>query len=116
MNDDINYVVSFGRKLMQIVIEGEGQVCNGAVFLGFFALTLVGFVEMFDYTCPHCRATHKAIHGAMERFGDDLAIVALPVPLNRACNSAVTSNHSKHAEACKIAKIAVALWRPATAV
>jgi len=69
------------------------------------------FVEMFDYTCPYCRATHQALRGAMERYGDDLAIVALPVPLDGACNRAVTSAIPQHAEACEIAKLAVAVWR-----
>src|SRR5579863_5426117 len=44
------------------------------------------FIEMFDYTCPYCRATHQAVRGAMEHFGDNLAIIALPVPLDSACN------------------------------
>jgi protein-disulfide isomerase len=69
------------------------------------------FVEMFDYTCPYCRATHQAVHGAMERYGNDLAIVALPVPLDGACNRAVTTTNPQHAEACEIARIAVAVWR-----
>jgi protein-disulfide isomerase len=69
------------------------------------------FVEMFDYTCPYCRATHQAVRGAMEHFGDDLAIVALPVPLDAACNRSVTQTAPEHAEACEIAKIAVAVWR-----
>ncbi len=69
------------------------------------------FVEMFDYTCPYCRATHQAVRGAMEHFGDDLAIIALPVPLDQACNRTVTSTAPEHAEACEIAKIAVAVWR-----
>ena len=69
------------------------------------------FVEMFDYTCPYCRATHQAVHGAMEHFGDDLAIIALPVPLDSACNRNVGYTAAEHAEACEIAKIAVAVWR-----
>ncbi|MEZ6062559.1 MAG: thioredoxin domain-containing protein [Planctomycetaceae bacterium] len=68
------------------------------------------FVEMFDYTCPHCRNTHVAVQGAFERYGDDLAVIALPVPLNRACNSAA-SGGSEHASACELAKLAVAVWR-----
>jgi protein-disulfide isomerase len=69
------------------------------------------FVEMFDYTCPYCRATHQAVRGAMEHFGDDLAIIALPVPLDAACNRAITYTAPEHAEACELAKIAVAVWR-----
>jgi protein-disulfide isomerase len=69
------------------------------------------FVEMFDYTCPYCRATHQAVRGAMEHYGDDLAILALPVPLDSACNRNVGYTAAEHAEACEIAKIAVAVWR-----
>ncbi|MGD9858070.1 MAG: vitamin K epoxide reductase family protein [Planctomycetaceae bacterium] len=69
------------------------------------------FVEMYDYTCAHCRATHQAILGAKQRYGDDLAIVSLPVPLNRACNPTVKTDHPSHADACEVARIAVAVWR-----
>ena len=67
------------------------------------------FVEMFDYTCPHCRNTHFAIAGAMKQYGDDLAILVLPVPLESGCNPTVTG--SGHAGACELARIAIAVWR-----
>ncbi len=69
------------------------------------------FVEMFDYTCPHCRNTHKAIHGAMDKYGDDLAIICLPVPLDGKCNNRFPINNGKHAEACEVARIAIGVWR-----
>ena len=69
------------------------------------------FVEMFDYTCPHCRNTHKAIHGAMEKYGDDLAIICLPVPLDGKCNNRFPINNGKHHEACEVARIAIGVWR-----
>lgn len=69
------------------------------------------FVEMFDYTCPHCRNTHKAIDGAFKKFGDDLAIVALPVPLDGSCNDTVTNTSSSHRNACELARLSVAVWR-----
>jgi uncharacterized membrane protein/protein-disulfide isomerase len=67
------------------------------------------FVEMYDYTCPHCRNTQHAIKGAMAQYGDDLAIVVLPVPLDSSCNDAASGGG--HAGACDLAKIAVAVWR-----
>ena len=67
------------------------------------------FVEMFDYTCPHCRNTHHAIKGAFENYGDRLAILALPVPLERACNDAASGGG--HAGSCDLAKISIAVWR-----
>lgn len=69
------------------------------------------FVEMFDYTCPHCRNTHRAVKGAFQRFGDDLAIIALPVPLDRKCNSAARSSGGTHRDSCEISRIAVGVWR-----
>src|SRR5580704_8569963 len=100
-------------KKRRIVTVGGGQVS-----LDIRHWPLLGkpdakyvFVEMFDYTCPYCRATHQAVRGAMEHFGDDLAIIALPVPLDAACNRSVTQTAPEHAEACEIAKIAVAVWR-----
>lgn len=69
------------------------------------------FVEMFDYTCPHCRNTHRAVKGAFKRFGDDLAIIALPVPLDRKCNSAARSSGGTHRDSCEISRIAVGVWR-----
>ncbi len=67
------------------------------------------FVEMFDYTCPHCRNTHHAISGAQKQYGNDLAIFALPVPLENACNPSVTG--AGHSGACEMAKIAISVWR-----
>jgi protein-disulfide isomerase len=67
------------------------------------------FVEMFDYTCPHCRNTHNAIKGAFENYGDRLAILALPVPLERACNDAASGGG--HPGSCELAKISIAVWR-----
>ncbi len=67
------------------------------------------FVEMFDYTCPHCRNTHNAIKGAFSQFGDQLAVIALPVPLERSCNPAAKGNG--HPGACEQARLAVAVWR-----
>lgn len=69
------------------------------------------FVEMFDYTCPHCRATHQsAIRELRRRYGENIAIVALAVPLNAKCNNTVTQTHAHHAEACELAELAVAVW------
>ena len=69
------------------------------------------FVEMFDYTCPHCRTTSKAVFAAKENMGDDLAVIVLPVPMNSACNPAVQVDHPSHVEACQLSELAVAVWR-----
>jgi protein-disulfide isomerase len=93
-------------------------VAGGQISLDIRHWPLIGrpdakyvFVEMFDYTCPYCRATHVAVRGAIDHFGDDLAILALPVPLDASCNHTVGYTAAEHAEACQIAKLAVAVWR-----
>ena len=69
------------------------------------------FVELYDYACPHCRATHRAIEGACETMGDDLAVIVLPVPLNTNCNSAITRTGANFGQSCELAKLAVACWK-----
>jgi len=69
------------------------------------------FVEMFDYTCEHCRNTHRAIKGAFQHFGDDLAVITLPVPLDRRCNPSAKTSGGKHRDSCEISRIAIAVWR-----
>ena len=69
------------------------------------------FVEMFDYSCPHCRHTHAAIKSAKKTLGGDLAVVVLPVPLNAACNGTIQVTNPSFTESCEISKLAVAVWR-----
>ncbi len=69
------------------------------------------FVEMFDYTCQHCRNTHRSIKGAFQHFGDDLAVITLPVPLDRRCNPSAKTSGGHHRDSCEISRIAVAVWR-----
>lgn len=67
-------------------------------------------VEMFDYTCPHCQRTHESLKAAQEHFGDRLAVITLPVPLDGRCNPAIQNTNAMHREACDLAKLAVAVW------
>ena len=68
------------------------------------------FVQMFDYTCPHCRKTHESLKAAETKYGDRLAVISLPVPLDGKCNPTVRSTAASHGEACEIAKLAIAVW------
>jgi protein-disulfide isomerase len=89
----------------------------GSVKLATNAWPLVGnpdaeliFVELFDYTCPHCRQTHKSLQGAKQKYGERLAVLSLPVPLNSKCNPTVRTDNASHGQACEIAKLAIAVW------
>lgn len=67
------------------------------------------FVEMFDYTCKHCRKTQKAIKGARDQMGPNLGVILLPVPLNRNCNPHATGN--PNVNACELAELALSVWK-----
>lgn len=68
-------------------------------------------VEMFDYCCPPCRETFKAIRGAQLELGNELAIVLLPVPLNSDCNPTIKVTGMHYKESCVLSELAVATWR-----
>ena len=67
-------------------------------------------VKMFDYTCPHCQATHRAVKQAIDQSPNELAVVALPVPLYQGCNPGSQTTSPEYAYRCDIAKLAVAAW------
>lgn len=69
------------------------------------------FIELFDYTCEHCRATNKAIETAKQKLGKDLAVLVLPVPMNQTCNPLIKTSMPAHAESCELSRLAIAVWR-----
>ncbi len=67
-------------------------------------------VELFDYTCKHCRALHHHLQRAREQLGNEFAIVVLPMPMNSDCNQFVDYTHPDHRQACDYARLALAVW------
>ncbi len=89
----------------------------GGVSLETDAWPLIGkpdaelvFVEMFDYTCPHCQRTHESLNVAKQSYGDRLAVITLPVPIDQACNATVRTTQPSNSESCELAKLAIAVW------
>jgi protein-disulfide isomerase len=68
-------------------------------------------VEIFDYTCPQCRELHGMLQQAHAEFGNELAVVLVPVPLDPKCNRYATVKHEEHATACELTRIALAVWQ-----
>lgn len=67
---------------------------------------------LFDYACPHCRRTHHAVRDYMAQAPGELVLVALPTPLNRACNPyAPEEPPARFDESCELAAIALAMHR-----
>lgn len=68
-------------------------------------------VVLFDYCCPHCRAMHRYLEAARGRYGDQVAVVLLPTPLNPRCNSHIPESEPRFEHACELSRLALAVWR-----
>ena len=66
-------------------------------------------LQIFDYTCAHCRAFHQIVRGALDRYGNKLAVVCLPVPMESYCNPFVRFDQPRHQYACQYAKYSMAV-------
>jgi uncharacterized membrane protein len=67
-------------------------------------------VSVFDYTCSHCRATHELLVKVIPEYGDELAIVTVPMPLDSNCNALVRQTSRENLNACEYARIGLAVW------
>jgi uncharacterized membrane protein len=68
-------------------------------------------IEMVSYDCAHCRKMHATMERALERYGDQVAILVMPIPLDRECNKLVTDPAASHRGACTTAKLALSIAR-----
>jgi uncharacterized membrane protein len=63
----------------------------------------------FTYTCPHCRELHGALQKLVDGSGGQLAVLLVPVPLERGCNPSVELTRRQHEHSCHYALVAWAL-------
>jgi hypothetical protein len=68
-------------------------------------------VALLDYTCQGCRILHMQLQEAIHVFGDQLAVVYLPAPLDGACNPVVKEIYPEHTNGCQYAHLALAIWQ-----
>lgn len=67
--------------------------------------------ELFDYTCPHCRELYPLLEQARQRYGDQLTILLLPMPLDSRCNKHINFSKDIHKNACAFARLILAVWK-----
>jgi uncharacterized membrane protein/protein-disulfide isomerase len=65
-------------------------------------------VELFDYTCKHCRKMHNLLERAMRRYRGDVVLVVMPVPMEASCNKQIRSARLQNRGSCKLARLALA--------
>ncbi len=68
-------------------------------------------IEMVSYDCPHCRKMHEMMEQALARYGDQVAILVMPIPLDKDCNKLITDPAITHPGACGTARMVIALAR-----
>ena len=68
-------------------------------------------VKYYDYACNACRDLHEDLEALMQKHPGKFCVIVLPCPINRSCNSNVPDHIQNHANACELAKLALACWR-----
>ena len=68
-------------------------------------------VEYLDYRCPACLTMRGFLDAFMAKHPAELCVVILPVPLERSCNFSLGEKDTQFPGSCKLAKLALALWR-----
>ena len=66
-------------------------------------------ILLFDYTCPHCRREYPFLQQARQRYGIQIAFIAIPVPLEPACNPAIPRIIPEHINSCTYTRYALAV-------
>ncbi len=67
-------------------------------------------ILLFDYTCPHCRREYPLLQQARQRYGTQIAFVAIPLPLEPSCNPAIPRVIPEHINSCAYTRYALALF------
>jgi uncharacterized membrane protein/thiol-disulfide isomerase/thioredoxin len=66
-------------------------------------------IEMVSYDCPHCRKMNSMIHEALDHYGDQVALLVMPIPLDKDCNKLITDPAVTHPGACGTARMVIGL-------
>jgi protein-disulfide isomerase len=66
-------------------------------------------VEMISYDCPHCRKMHAIMKKGLARYGDQLAIIVMPIPFEKGCNKLMVNDVGSYPGACVTARLAIGI-------
>jgi hypothetical protein len=68
-------------------------------------------VEYFDYRCAACRKMSGYLEALIRKHPEKVAVLLLPVPLERSCNPAMPTADEDHPGSCELARLALAVWK-----
>ena len=107
-----------GSPDVRLVAPRLLSLYSNAFLLKLDTLPMIGspdasniIVSLFDYTCPHCRSLHPVLLETQKRFGNELGILSLPMPISRACNPYLPARARSVSNACEYARLGLAVWR-----
>jgi uncharacterized membrane protein len=94
------------------------SMLSGQLILDVHELPVLGspdaphvLVLLYDYCCPHCRATHGYLLEGLKRYPNQYGILLLPLPLDSECNPKVPETDPRFEESCELARLALGVWR-----
>ncbi len=95
------------------------RLLNGKLLVDVTRLPILGrwdaktvAIELFDYTCPHCRRTHRLLAEARQRYGGQLALAVIVTPMDPKCNPYAQEPAAATAPPpCDLARLSLAVWR-----
>jgi len=97
--------------------SGTVSVLNGQIVIGRDSRPMLGdptasrvTVKMFDYTCGYCRRLHGQLEELIAESPDEYAVVLIHVPLSPECNPHRKEDAGRHADACELTRLALAVW------
>jgi uncharacterized membrane protein/protein-disulfide isomerase len=92
------------------------KVLNGKLTLDTYQHPIIGSpeaphvaVEMVSYDCPHCRKMAATMQHALERYGDQVALLVIIIPFESSCNKLLTDPAANHPGACDTAKLGLSI-------
>jgi hypothetical protein len=95
---------------MLALLEGRLKISTAAFPLLGPADAAHVLIDMLDYTCEHCRELHHWLTQARPHFNNQLAVLAIPLPMESTCNPLIQFTNPKHANACTYTRYALAVW------
>jgi protein-disulfide isomerase len=66
-------------------------------------------VEFVSYDCPHCHKMHRVVKRALERYGNQVAVIVLLIPFEMECNKDIKDPKNSHPGSCATARLALSV-------
>ncbi len=67
-------------------------------------------IEVIDYTCVRCGTVNGLLRDARPYLPPDVAVLIVYAPQSSDCNEQILEDRPRYAHACRLAKLAVAVW------